>query len=469
MHTCTVPRLAIALALVGCSSDPAPSAPDASPGLPDGIYELRDVEAPLPADDFAPLVDAIGDARVVALGEELHTTRGFSRMKVRAFTYVVEHADVRVFAFETPRRGAGEVQRILEQCSAGTVADPDAAGDQAARYLFGVWANESVAELIAWMCRHNSDTPDDPLQFVGFDVQEPCRDAVDLHGYLTEVDIADSEGFADVLACDNVPASLTCSGLTPSAIAPEENEQCVRGLDAIERLLAERRDELIAATSESPYELARLALLSLRAWQAANWLDQRGDLRASLEARDAGMSEAFSILRRLWFPDARVAIWAHNWHIATRNERADEVAFKSMGTWLGEQLGDDYVAIALLAYEMSLNWPGVHVGPIPAQSGERAVERLLHELAPLHAPDAALFVDFDGPSFAPPARYSIGDDPETPEEVPLVLPRDHFRAAIYLDRAEAMRALLWSNSNRRNQARPWRGILHTPHQTFIVD
>ena len=400
-----------AVLAVACSSDTPIAPPDAGPVLPDGVYQLRDVEAPLPATDFGPLLDMIGDARVIALGEELHTTRGFSRMKVLAFTYLVEHAGVRVFAFENPRRGAAHVQAYLDACTAGT-ASVDADADAAVRRLFGVWANESVRELAVWMCRYNEQHPDDPLMFVGFDVQEPCHDAVSLHDFLARVGVDDNEGFDDVTACDNVPASLVCTGLVQTVITPEANDQCTRGLDALDAVFAARRDEWIAGTSEREVELARLDLLSLRAWHDSIWHDQQGDERASLEARDAGMAEAFEILRTQSFPDARVAIWAHNWHIATRNDaRTDEYAFRSMGTWLGEQLGEDYAAVGLVAYEMVLNWPGLHVGPIPAQTGERAVERLLHELAPLHAPDTALLVDLDGPMFAPPARFSIGDDP----------------------------------------------------------
>lgn len=441
IHPRTRVALACAALLAACSDPSAPAEPDAGPPLlPEGITEIRDVEAPLPADDFDALLPIIGDADVIGLGEAVHTTRGFSRMKARVFTYLVEHAGVRVFAFENPRYGAERVQAVLDECTAGTIADPTASATAAAGDLLGVWANDSMVELIEWMCAYNGAHPGDSLQFSGFDAQAPCRDAVELRDFLHSVDIDDAEGFADARACHNVPQPLVCGNLMQATITEEEHAQCIAGLDAIDALLDDRRDELIDASSEEAVTRARIASISLRGWQMLNYLDQIGDPKSGNEARDAAMAESFRLLRSVDYPDSRVAVWAHNWHLAMRNDGFEgEVVFRNFGTIVAEDLGADYVPIALVAYDVGVDWPGIYAGDVPAPTGERSVERLLHELG-----KETLLVDLDTPFLEPGVSYGIGTEPfeEGLSQVERVLP-DHWDALIYLDRADAMRPLLW--------------------------
>src|SRR4029077_9519365 len=54
----------------------------------------------LALDDLAPLQDLIGDAHIVALGEDTHGTREFFRMKHRIIEYLASQMGFGIFAIE---------------------------------------------------------------------------------------------------------------------------------------------------------------------------------------------------------------------------------------------------------------------------------------------------------------------------------------------------------------------------------
>ena len=68
---------------------PKPPPPQGFPILP-GIYRLHGSTPGLPQDDLEPLRQIIGNARIVSLGESVHTSGGYYEMKHRAFRFLVE-------------------------------------------------------------------------------------------------------------------------------------------------------------------------------------------------------------------------------------------------------------------------------------------------------------------------------------------------------------------------------------------
>jgi erythromycin esterase-like protein len=60
-------------------------------------------------DGLEPLKGIIGKASVVGLGESIHTSGGFYRMKHRVFRFLVEKMGFRAFAIESPWIAADQV------------------------------------------------------------------------------------------------------------------------------------------------------------------------------------------------------------------------------------------------------------------------------------------------------------------------------------------------------------------------
>jgi erythromycin esterase-like protein len=300
------------------------------------------------------------------------------------------------------------------------------------------------------MCEWNTAHPDDPVIFAGFDVQQPWYDYAFTREFL---DVAAPDDAAGLMAgrdeCDGVESTTAddyYAHINPDgtlSITGGQNRACIDGLDAVETYLIDHHDDLVAATTERELAEVELAVVGARSWQGAmywssiNAENPAPDEPRSLEERDRGMAHTLLWQMEWDYPGARVVVWAHNTHIA---ENHDEVVgfyggASSMGTFLGDDLLADYFTVMLTGYEVSINWPGVGVGPA-ALPEDHHLESSLHELGldifladvkaePDHLP-------FD-PGVAHPFAHYFGTG----------VPRDTFDALVFIDVVEMMSALLW--------------------------
>ena len=135
-----------------------------------GIWRLDGDDPALPAGDLEPLRQIIGKASVVGLGEAIHTSGGFYRMKDRVFRFLVEEMGFRAFAMESPWTDADRVSAYVQSC--------EGSPEEAMKGLFGVWRSAEARDLVQWMCEWNRahPKPKDRLQFFGFDIQQGEHD-----------------------------------------------------------------------------------------------------------------------------------------------------------------------------------------------------------------------------------------------------------------------------------------------------
>ena len=365
---------------------PKPRPPQGFPVLP-GIYRLHGSAPGLPQNDLEPLRQIIGNARIVSLGESIHTSGGYYEMKHRVFRFLVEKMGFRAFAFESPWPNADRVGQYVATCG-----EPP---EEALRGLFGVWQSAETRDLIQWMCDWNRThrKKQDKLFFFGFDVQQSAQDAAALVAFLERLGVGSGDPrVTDIQACDGVSAPTAYGTRVPDA----SNEQCLRGLAAAEELIDQEADQHTARISPQDLEYARLRVVGVRSRQGQVYYWGLGDVVGSSESRDSGMAYAFGVLRRLRYGDVKTVVWAHNYHIA-KDARASSWETKTMGSFLRETFGSSYVALALIANISEIDWLGVGCGPNQVFRFAGVVERRLHDLG-----YEALLLDLDFPGGKPP-------------------------------------------------------------------
>lgn len=213
----------------------------------------------------------------------------------------------------------------------------------------------------------------------------------------------------------------------------DRHQACLDAVKGVEAFLDANVAALGAATSAADVELARVALLSLRANDDEYYWLLRDPVKA-YDARDAGMAKVFTRLRALRAPGKRAAIWAHNRHVAARpGELApaeDDFAWRAMGSHLSDALGDKYAAVGLVAHQVELNWDGRQETTLPPRDGEDHIERPLSALGKSH-----LLVDLESNGVLTLGKpYEMGDYGGTG------VPRRHYRALIFLERSPAQKA-----------------------------
>jgi erythromycin esterase-like protein len=152
-------------------------------------------------EDMQPLKQAVGDARIVALGEATHGTREFFQLKHRMVEFLASQMGFSIFAIEA---NMPEAYQLNDYVLHGT-------GDPAALIkgmYFWTWDTQEVLEMVKWMRAFN-ESGKGRIQFTGFDMQTP-RVAVKIAG--------------DFIAAHDPEYSPTVQKATRMALAPTAQE-----------------------------------------------------------------------------------------------------------------------------------------------------------------------------------------------------------------------------------------------------
>jgi erythromycin esterase-like protein len=392
-----------------------------------GVYRLDGFDPSLLLDDLEPLRRIVGDARVVGLGESLHTSGGFYQLKHRVFRFLVEEMGFRVFGFETPWFNAEPLAAYVKTCEGDLTTLLDG--------LSRPWRSTEVRDLLQWMCEWNRShpSPADRLHFYGFDNQRQAQgNGEALIAYLETIGLAaDHPWIQGIQACDGVVETFW-----PSLPFPAERyDRCQDALAAVAGHFDGNEKALVHRTSRDELAWARIHLVGQQAWQEMLFF-LRTDFLRSYNARERGMAYVAQAIRDLRFPNARVALWGHNGHVM--HDSVPYVGTAGMGNYLSESLGSRYVAVALTASEVYADWvPAGRCGRVNLSvPGALAVEDVLRGLG-----ERALLVDLDPrgshPSFLEPgAVYGLADGAFVPSE--------GFDALLYLESSPAMHPLAWA-------------------------
>jgi erythromycin esterase len=405
----------------GETPDLAQSPPDLATPLPSGVSKITGSDPSIADDsDLSALDDVIGDATAVGLGESIHTSGGFHDLKARIVRHLVEKKGFRLIAWEWQRVSGDVVEQYLTDCPSDAV--------HAAQQL-SVWSSTSVQHMLEWVCTFNQAHPSDRVHFTGFDTQQPATDLDKLTSYLQGAAPGDAAGLvANLAECDR---ATDPDGKFAGQYAP-----CVAALDGIAQYFEAHTAALEAASSHEKLELARIAQIGAKAWQVEIY-NYTADYKASYQARDDAMAEVLARLTALRYPGLKTIVWAHNYHLRKAGAKVTgegAVGAPTMGMRIAERLGAAYAPIGITGYDVSIDWPQVGCGELPAPDGNDSMESALDALS---AGD--LLVDLAAgptPPFAAGQEYGEG-------WYERMVPAEQYRALLFLDKSPAMQPLDW--------------------------
>lgn len=350
---------------------------------------VRDAACPITGSsvDYDPLLEIIGDARFVLLGEASHGTHEFYRHRAQITKRLIQEKGFRAVAVEADWPDAFRVNRYVR----GTGGDADAAEALSGftRFPAWMWRNADVLDFVGWLRAYNDSLPSNGRKagFYGLDLYSLHASIEAVLNYLDKVDPAGAERARRRYACfenfgEDPQEYGYAAGLGLSRTCEDE---VIGQLLDLQRRAADyaRRDGRIAA--DDFFYAEQNARLVKNAEQYYRSMF-RGRV-SSWNLRDAHMAETLDFLVEhfaLQGERSKIVLWAHNSHLG--DARATEMG--RLGEWNVGQLvrqryGHDAVLIGFTTYTGTVtaasDWGGAaeRKRVRPAMPG--SFEALFHE------------------------------------------------------------------------------------------
>jgi erythromycin esterase-like protein/predicted phosphoribosyltransferase len=309
----------------------------------------------VPPDDA--LLDMVGDAHVVLLGEASHGTHEFYAARAAITRRLIEEKGFRAVAVEGDWPDAYRVNRFVRGHGGDATAEEALRGFD--RFPTWMWRNTEVLDFVGWLRERNDrlgGASDGKVGFYGLDLYSLYRSIHEVVDYLQRVDPAAAARARERYACFDQYRGGDGQeyGFTAAFGAGKECErQVVEQLVDLQRhaLQYARRDGLLA---EDDLFYAQQNALTVRDAERY-YRGMFGPGSSAWNLRDRHMVDTLRALaehlRRGQPQPPRIVVWAHNSHLG--DARATEMAERgelNVGQLVRQEYADDCRLIGFTTY-----------------------------------------------------------------------------------------------------------------------
>jgi erythromycin esterase-like protein len=288
------------------------------------------------AEDYDSLLDVIGDARVVLLGEASHGTHEFYHERARITRRLIEEKGFTTIAVEADWPDAYRLNRYIRGMSEDESAQ-EALGDFQ-RFPLWMWRNTDVVALAEWLRWHNGkQSPSRRVGFYGLDLYSLFASIQAVLRYLDQADPEAARQARTRYACfDHFGEDSQAYGYAASFGArPSCEDEAVQQLVELQR----RAAELASRDGRIPEDEFFYAEQNARLVKNAEEYYRkmfRGRV-SSWNLRDRHMADTLEALVEHFDRkgmETKVVVWEHNSHVG--DARATEMG--AGGEWNVGQL-----------------------------------------------------------------------------------------------------------------------------------
>jgi protein-L-isoaspartate(D-aspartate) O-methyltransferase len=300
---------------------------------------------------LGPLLERIGDSRVVLLGEASHGTSEFYRMRARITRALIEKKGFSFVAIEGDWPDAARIDNYVRHSKV-----PPAEWTAFARFPMWMWRNREVREFVDWLRKHNANAkPVARVAFHGLDLYSLYNSIQVVLDYLQSVDPKTAEVARQRYGCltpwQSDPAVYGHATLTG------QYQTCEKEVTSMLTDLLRKRGAYTEHDGErfmDAVQNARLVANAERYYRIMYY-----GSRASWNLRDSHMFETLKNLLSHHGPHSKAIVWAHNSHVgdsaATEMSARDEY---NIGHLCREEYGNACYSVGF----------GTHIGTVAAAS-----------------------------------------------------------------------------------------------------
>jgi erythromycin esterase-like protein len=351
---------------------------------------VREAAHPLTgaAHDYDSLLELVGDARFVLIGEASHGTHEFYHERAQITKRLITEKSFTAVAVEADWPDAYRVNCYVRGASGEADASEALAGFQ--RFPTWMWRNTVVHAFVEWLRAHNEALPSDAPKagFYGLDLYSLFTSIEAVVGYLDKVDPEAARRARERYAClEHFGRDSESYGYaTGLGLAEPCEDEVVGQLIELQRRAAEyaRRDGRVAEDEFFYAEQnARLAKNAEHYYRSMF----RGRV-SSWNLRDRHMAETLDALvahlDRQGGRRTKVVVWAHNSHLG--DARATEMGDGgelNLGQLVRERYGRETVLVGFSTYSGTVtaasDWGGAAERKRVRPALQGSYEELFHD------------------------------------------------------------------------------------------
>ncbi len=273
--------------------------------------------------DLDSLIEKVGDARYVLLGEASHGTHEYYTMRMQITRKLIEEKGFSFIAVEGDWPDCYKINRYIK----GHNLEAKSAFDvlqEFRRWPTWMWANWEVVALLEWMKVHNKKfSKDRKIGFYGLDVYSLSESLDAVLKYLDRTDKKTMQSALNALKCFEPYADKEGQSYAQSTlIVPDTCEQDVVNL------LKDIRKNLTSYNSdaEAVFSAEQNAFIAVNAEAYYRAMVRPGP--NSWNIRDHHMVDTLNKLMDFHGAKAKAIVWEHNTHIG--DARATEMNRQGM-------------------------------------------------------------------------------------------------------------------------------------------
>lgn len=320
--------------------------------LSDWIAEQAEPFESIESVDLSPLMDRIGEARIVLIGEASHGTSEFYGMRQRITAELIQRKDFRQIGIEGDWP---DVEWIDEYVRA---RNPKAGRTRKAfaRFPSWMWRNREMVAFVDWLRSYNQDrdAASERVAIHGLDLYSLYQS---IHAVLEHFENRGDQEllesvrshYANLLAYDPEPQDY--GRAVHIGMARKQEAEVL----AVLNKLFQERLEAANGHWENVFDAEQNARVVANAEEYYRSMFRGG--RESWNLRDSHMYETLQTLLELDGEDSKIVVWAHNSHLG--DARATEMGQRGEHN-IGQLAREDY---GNAAYSIGF---GTHTGTVAA-------------------------------------------------------------------------------------------------------